>query len=74
LIVFLTSVVQYGIRFENEEQAEVFVHQMAAEVTKRLDDVNMLGRSITLKVMKRSAGAPVEGPKVYTTRFTEPAN
>lgn len=74
MIVFLTSAVQYGIRFENEEQAEVFVHQMAAEVTKRLDDVNMLGRSITLKVMKRSAGAPVEGPKVYTTHFTEPAN
>lgn len=42
----------------------MFIHQMAAEVTKRLDDVNMLGRSITLKVMKRSAGAPVEAPKV----------
>jgi hypothetical protein len=42
----------------------MFIRQMAAEVTKRLDDVNMLGRSITLKIMKRSAGAPAEGPKV----------
>lgn len=39
---------------------------MAVEVTKRLDDINMLGRSITLKIMKRSADAPVEGPKVST--------
>lgn len=44
----------------------MFIHQMAVEVAKRLDDVNMLGRSITLKVMKRSAGAPVEAPKVCT--------
>jgi DNA repair protein REV1 len=46
----------------------MFIHQMAAEVTKRLDDVNMLGKSITLKVMKRSAGAPIEAPKVCTPR------
>jgi DNA repair protein REV1 len=47
----------------------MFIRQMAAEVTKRLDDVNMLGRSITLKIMKRSAGAPVEAPKVCLTRI-----
>ncbi len=56
--------INYGIRFENNEQAETFIHQMAVEVTKRLNDVNMLGRSITLKLMKRDPHAPVEPPKV----------
>lgn len=37
---------------------------MATEVTKRLDDIGMLGRSITLKIMKRDPTAPVEPPKV----------
>lgn len=37
---------------------------MASEVSKRLDDINMLGRSITLKIMKRDPIAPVEPPKV----------
>jgi DNA repair protein REV1 len=55
---------QYGIRFENNQQAEAFIYQMASEVTKRLDDINMLGRSITLKIMKRDPTAPVEPPKV----------
>ncbi|KAK0218760.1 hypothetical protein IW262DRAFT_1387303 [Armillaria fumosa] len=55
--------INYGIRFENNEQAETFVRQMAVEVTKRLNDVNMLGRSITLKLMKRDPHAPVEPPK-----------
>ncbi|KAF9026965.1 DNA repair protein [Hymenopellis radicata] len=55
--------INYGIRFESNEQAEVFVRQMATEVKKRLDDARMLGRSITLKVMKRDPTAPVEPPK-----------
>ncbi|TFK61442.1 DNA repair protein [Pluteus cervinus] len=55
--------INYGIRFEDNEQAEVFVRQMATEVAKRLREVDMLGRSITLKVMKRSPSAPVEPSK-----------
>ncbi|KAG6902660.1 hypothetical protein C0995_013352 [Termitomyces sp. Mi166 len=54
---------QYGIRFENGQQAEAFIYQMAKEVAKRLDDIGMLGRSITLKIMKRDPSAPVEPPK-----------
>lgn len=57
-------VAQYGIRFENNDQAEMFIRQMAAEVKKRLDAINMVGRSITLKIMKRDPTAPVEPPKV----------
>ncbi|KAG7442234.1 DNA repair protein [Guyanagaster necrorhizus] len=55
--------INYGIRFENNEQAETFIRQMAVEVTKRLNDVSMLGRSMTLKIMKRDPHAPVEPPK-----------
>ncbi|KAH9484056.1 DNA repair protein rev1 [Psilocybe cubensis] len=55
--------INYGIRFENNEQAESFIRQMATEVKKRLDAINMVGRSITLKIMKRDPTAPVEPPK-----------
>lgn len=55
---------QYGIRFENSDQAEAFIRQMAGEVQKRLEAIDMVGRSITLKIMKRDPTAPVEPPKV----------
>lgn len=61
---------QYGIRFENQEQAEAFVYQMAEEVKRRLDDVGMKGKSITMKVMKRDPSAPVEPPKVGSSSLT----
>ncbi|KAH6919232.1 hypothetical protein BKA70DRAFT_1088545 [Coprinopsis sp. MPI-PUGE-AT-0042] len=55
--------INYGIRFETNDQAEDFIHQMAKEVKKRLDAVGVVGRSLTLKVMKRDPKAPVEPPK-----------
>ncbi|KAJ3517687.1 hypothetical protein NMY22_g13908 [Coprinellus aureogranulatus] len=55
--------INYGIRFENSEQAEQFIYQMAAEVKKRLDAIDMMGRSITMKIMKRDPTAPVEPAK-----------
>lgn len=58
------AVCQYGIRFENNDQAETFIYQIAEEVARRLDNIDMRGRSITLKIMKRDASAPVEAPKV----------
>ena len=57
---------QYGIRFENNDQAETFIRQMAGEVQKRLESIDMVGRSVTLKIMKRDPTAPVEPPKVRT--------
>ena len=66
---FLNIKDQYGIRFDNNEQAEAFVFQLAEEVARRLDDVHMRGRSVTLKVMKRDPAAPVEGPKVGRAIF-----
>lgn len=37
---------------------------MATEVKQRLDAIDMIGRSITLKIMKRDPSAPLEPPKV----------
>ncbi|KAL0578346.1 deoxycytidyl transferase [Marasmius crinis-equi] len=55
--------INYGIRFEANEQVEAFIHKMAAEVSRRLNEIQMLGKSITLKIMKRDPTAPVEPPK-----------
>lgn len=55
---------QYGIRFENNQQAQGFMFQLAEEVARRLDAIEMRGRSLTLKIMKRDPKAPVEPPKV----------
>ncbi|OJT06249.1 DNA repair protein REV1 [Trametes pubescens] len=55
--------INYGIRFENNEQAEAFVYQMAEEVSRRLNSIEMRGRSLTLKILVRDPSAPVEAPK-----------
>ncbi|KAH8978745.1 DNA repair protein [Lactarius hatsudake] len=55
--------INYGIRFENDDQVEAFIHQMSEEVAHRLDAINTKGRSLTLKIMKRDPSAPVEPPK-----------
>ncbi|KAF8626302.1 hypothetical protein AX15_004972 [Amanita polypyramis BW_CC] len=55
--------INYGIRFANNDEAESFIYQMAKEVKKRLDNIGMSGRLLTLKVLKRSPSAPVEPSK-----------
>ncbi|KAK2460652.1 hypothetical protein APHAL10511_007122 [Amanita phalloides] len=55
--------ISYGIRFMDNAEAERFICQVAKEVRKRLDEAGMLGRLITLKVLKRSPSAPIEPPK-----------
>ncbi|KAM5542799.1 hypothetical protein V8D89_003760 [Ganoderma adspersum] len=55
--------INYGIRFENNKQAETFVYQMAEEVSRRLKNIDMRGRSITLRILTRDPSAPVEAPK-----------
>jgi hypothetical protein len=37
---------------------------MSEEVARRLDAIDMKGRSLTLKIMERDPSAPVEAPKV----------
>ena len=55
---------QYGIRFQNNEQAEICVKDLAAEVAKRLRQINAKGRLLTLKLLQRHPDAPIEPPKV----------
>ncbi|KAG6333520.1 hypothetical protein ID866_5566 [Astraeus odoratus] len=55
--------INYGVRFEDNDQAETFIYRMAEEVARRLDDISMRGRSLTLKIMKRDPSAPREAPK-----------
>ncbi|KAJ6513132.1 hypothetical protein C8R45DRAFT_920854 [Mycena sanguinolenta] len=54
---------EYGIRFESSEAAEKFIFELAGTVEERLNEIKMLGRCITLKIMKRDPSAPVEPPK-----------
>ncbi|CAE6437156.1 unnamed protein product [Rhizoctonia solani] len=55
--------VNYGIRFENNKHAEAFVLGLAKEVSERLKSANKVGRSLTLKIMKRHPDAPKEAAK-----------
>ncbi|EKM56092.1 uncharacterized protein PHACADRAFT_174265 [Phanerochaete carnosa HHB-10118-sp] len=55
--------INYGIRFDNNEQVETFIFQLAGEVSRRLNEIDMRGRSLTLKVLKRDPATPVEAPK-----------
>ncbi|KAH9857483.1 hypothetical protein C2E23DRAFT_719645 [Lenzites betulinus] len=55
--------INYGIRFENNDQAKAFIYQMAEEVARRLNSIEMRGRSLTLKLLVRDPNAPVEAPK-----------
>ncbi|KZS98859.1 DNA repair protein [Sistotremastrum niveocremeum HHB9708] len=55
--------INFGIRFETQEQAEKFMYQLAAEVSTKLKKVSLLGRFLTLKIMKRHPSAPIEPPK-----------
>ncbi|KAG8217171.1 hypothetical protein J3R82DRAFT_5252 [Butyriboletus roseoflavus] len=55
--------INYGIRFENNEQAKEFVYRMAEEVARRLDSTSMRGRLLSLKILKRDPSAPKEAPK-----------
>ncbi|KAI5749214.1 hypothetical protein M8J76_005611 [Diaphorina citri] len=59
----VSAEVNYGIRFQNNQEMETFLKQLAGEVEKRLEEVKMKGKCITLKLMVRSAEAPREASK-----------
>lgn len=65
----VSAEINYGIRFEDQAQAQSFIFQLAEEVARRLDAVGMQGRSLTLKIMKRDPEAPAEPPKVCSSRY-----
>ena len=63
----VSAEINYGIRFSDISEAEKFIGQLSDEVCKRLLEVtpgrNLLAKQVTLKIMTRSADAPVETRK-----------
>lgn len=59
----VSAEVNWGIRFVNQEQAEDFVKSLCNELHRRLVENLVKGKQFTLKVMRRSADAPLEPVK-----------
>ena len=63
----VSAEINYGIRFSEISEADKFIGQLSDEVCKRLLDsstnYNLTAKQITLKIMMRSADAPVETRK-----------
>lgn len=54
----LGAEVNWGIRFRNQQDADVFLLDLAGEVASRLAEAGVKGRSLTLKIKRRKEGAP----------------
>ncbi|XP_059198985.1 DNA repair protein REV1 [Centropristis striata] len=59
----VSAEMNYNIRFTTVDEAESFLTNLSMEVQKRLQDSGLRGRRVTLKVMVRKVGAPVESAK-----------
>lgn len=59
----VSAEINYGIRFRTQEQADRYVADLGAEVSKRLKSIGARGRQLTLKIMSRHPDAPIEPPK-----------
>ncbi|EGG07252.1 uncharacterized protein MELLADRAFT_35660, partial [Melampsora larici-populina 98AG31] len=64
----VSAVVNYGIRFKNQEsggnqQSYEFIKELSLEVSRRLVELGLRGRHLSLKIMKRAANAPIESAK-----------
>lgn len=59
----VSAEVNWGVRFENQEQVDEFMSGLCGELHKRLMKERVKGRQLTMKVMKRAADAPLDPPK-----------
>ncbi|RXM95589.1 DNA repair protein REV1 [Acipenser ruthenus] len=59
----VSAEINYGIRFTQTAEAEAFLLNLSEEIQRRLVAAGMKGKRLTLKVMVRKAGAPVESAK-----------
>lgn len=76
--------VNYGIRFDNVEQLDIFLLELAKELYRRLMHISMCGSSITLRLARRALTAPVDPAKFLgmghctfvnkTSKFGVPTN
>ncbi|CAI9173986.1 unnamed protein product [Rangifer tarandus platyrhynchus] len=59
----VSAEINYGIRFSQPKEAEAFLMSLSEEIQRRLEAVGMKGKRLTLKIMVRKPGAPVETAK-----------
>lgn len=59
----VSAEVNWGVRFENQEQVDEFIESLCSELRRRLVKENVKGRQLTVKVMRRSPDAPLDPPK-----------
>ncbi|CAL1262658.1 unnamed protein product [Larinioides sclopetarius] len=59
----VSAEVNYGIRFEMEDDIYNFINQLSNEVQNRIRNLNCKGKLVTLKLMVRKRDAPVETAK-----------
>uniref|UniRef100_A0AAR5Q402 DNA repair protein REV1 n=1 Tax=Dendroctonus ponderosae TaxID=77166 RepID=A0AAR5Q402_DENPD len=59
----VSAEINYGIRFKTREECYSFLQSLAVEVFSRLSDIGMKARGLTLKLLVRAEGAPVETAK-----------
>ncbi|KAG0340126.1 deoxycytidyl transferase [Podila humilis] len=50
----VSAEISWGVRFENQHQLELFVHDLATEVSKRLKEIDRMAKSVVVKIMKRN--------------------
>ncbi|KAK0532318.1 deoxycytidyl transferase [Tilletia horrida] len=55
--------VNYAIRFQSQDEARTFVHNLCVEVVTRLKAAKLKGRQVAVNVMVRAQDAPAEAPK-----------
>ncbi|XP_054442300.1 DNA repair protein REV1 isoform X2 [Pteronotus mesoamericanus] len=59
----VSAEINYGIRFTQPKEAEAFLMSLSEEIQRRLEAAGMKGKRLTLKIMVRKPGAPVETAK-----------
>lgn len=59
----VSAEVNWGVRFENQEQADEFIGSLCGELQKRLLKEKVKGKQFTMKIMRRSPDAPLDPPK-----------
>ncbi|KAF1995024.1 DNA repair protein [Amniculicola lignicola CBS 123094] len=59
----VSAEVNWGVRFENQEQADEFMGSLCGELQKRLLKEKVKGKQFTMKIMRRSPDAPLDPPK-----------
>ncbi|KAI9725542.1 MAG: deoxycytidyl transferase [Chrysothrix sp. TS-e1954] len=59
----VSAEVNWGVRFETNEQVDEFIESLCGELNRRLLKEGVRGQQLTMKVMRRAPDAPLDPPK-----------